>query len=136
MLRVEHAVLDEPRERVCRVLFEPRQRRSQAEAVTPGVHVGEHARQAVAAQPGGEQDLQITHADFFVVAAARVGVKGRAARAVDADVVPGFVQRGMDGCVSAYVETMGYEACFRIAEVGSGYGIGICDSQDVYTIRG
>src|SRR3569832_1919815 len=136
MLRVENDVLDEPRERVFRVLYEPRLRRSQAEAVTPGVHVGEHARQAVAAQPGGEQDLQITHAVFFVVAAARVGVQGRAAHTNQAEEKTGFVQRGMDGCVAAYVETMGDEAGFRIAEVGAGDGLGIWDRQDVYTIRG
>src|SRR5215472_14722911 len=77
--RVDDAVALEPGARVRGVALEPGARRAEAEAVAPGIHVGEHACAADGGQLTREQHLQVAHRRLLEVVAACVRVEPGAA---------------------------------------------------------
>src|SRR5690606_899997 len=58
--RIDQPVAKQPGARIPGILLEPGPRRSQPEAVPPGIHVGPHATAPAAGQLAGENDLQVT----------------------------------------------------------------------------
>src|SRR4030095_14200544 len=92
LLRVDQAVLFQPRARIAGVLEEPPARAPETKTVAPRVHVLEHAHGTERRQAGREQHLQVAHGALLDVVATCVGVEAAAAPRAHARVVTGLVE--------------------------------------------
>ena len=103
---VDEFMRNQPVKRVAGVMLKPGPARAQAEAVTPVIHIAEHAVAPEAIDLVGKQNLQVTNRIFFGFIAARISIELLATRRVQANIVAGFVQDRMQWRIVAGIQVV------------------------------
>ena len=92
---IDEVMSNQPLQGVCRVSVEPGFAGTESEAITPVIHIGEHAFPPEFVDFVGKQDLQVTNRVFFRLVAAGIGIEQLASGRIQTQKVAGFVQDGM-----------------------------------------
>jgi UDP-N-acetylmuramoyl-L-alanyl-D-glutamate--2,6-diaminopimelate ligase len=105
------------------ILLEPGLRRTQPEAVTPGIHVRAQSCATNTRNGIGQQDLQIADGILLGIVPARIRMQAIAPHLIQADPVTGLMQDRVQRSGRKRIEDVANQPRFRVAPVGSGDGL-------------